>query len=143
MAKTSLGKKLRIQPHQRILILNAPPGYTEALGTLPEGVEMADVPNGACVPEGSFDFVHLFVKNLAELERLGPVAIEAVTYDGLLWMSYPKQSSRVETDLTRDKGWDVMAHAGLRPVTQVAVDDTWSALRFRPEALVGKKSGMR
>ena len=141
MAKTSLGKKLRIQPNQRILILNAPPGYMEALGALPEGVELADVPDGAGVPEGRFDFVHLFAKNLAELERLGPVAIAAVTYDGLLWMSYPKKSSRVETDLTRDQGWDVMAQAGMRPVTQIAVDDTWSALRFRPEALVGKKSG--
>jgi len=91
-------------------------------------------------PEGIFDFVHLFVKNSAELQSLGPTpeAIEAVKVDGLLWISYPKRSSKVETDLTRDVGWEMMAEAGLRPVTQVSVNDIWSALRFRPIDRVGR-----
>lgn len=93
MSKTSLEKKLRIQPGQRMLILNPPPGYLDELD-LPEDVELAER------PEGTFDFVHLFVKNTAELEALGPTAIKAVKYDGLLWMSYPKRSSKVETDLS-------------------------------------------
>lgn len=132
MSKTSLVKKLRIQPGQRALILNPPAGYLDALEELPEDVEVTSEPGGA------FDFVHLFAKNIAELERLGPIAVEAVKYDGLLWISYPKRSSKVETDLTRDVGWEVMAEAGLRPVTQVSVDETWSALRFRPAERVGK-----
>jgi hypothetical protein len=132
MSKTSLAKKLRIQPRQRVLLLNPPPGYRDALGELPEDVELSQE------PEGTFDFAHLFAKNIAELERLGPTAIEAVKYDGLLWVSYPKRSSKVETDLTRDVGWEIMAKAGLRPVTQVSVDETWSALRFRPIERVGK-----
>ena len=131
MSKTPLANKLRIQPGQRILILNPPPGYLDGLD-LPEGVELAER------PEGTLDFVHLFVKNTAELENLGPTAIKAVKYDGLLWISYPKQSSKVETDLTRDVGWEIMAEAGLRPVTQVSIDDVWSALRFRPVEQVGK-----
>ena len=131
MSKTPLAKKLRIQPGQRILILNPPPGYLDELD-LPEGVELAQR------PEGIFDFVHLFVKNSAELQSLGPTAIEAVKVDGLLWISYPKQSSKVETDLTRDVGWEMMAEAGLRPVTQVSVNDIWSALRFRPIDRVGR-----
>ena len=90
------------------------------------------------VPEGKYDFVHLFVTDGAELERLGPVALQSVTYDGLLWISYPKRSSKVETDLSRDVGWEVVANAGLRPVTQVSIDATWSALRFRPFEQVGK-----
>ena len=67
-----------------------------------------------------------------------PAAIAAVAYDGLLWISYPKRSSKVETDLSRDVLWDLMMETGLRPVTQVSIDDVWSALRFRPAEKVGK-----
>ena len=132
MAKSPLVKKLRIQPGQRALILNAPPGYVDQLGELPEGVELSDE------PEGTFDFVHLFVKDIAELERLGPVALQAVRHDGLLWISYPKRSSKVETDISRDVGWGIVTQAGLRPVTQVSIDAVWSALRFRPTERVGR-----
>jgi hypothetical protein len=69
---------------------------------------------------------------------LHSVAIAALKYDGLLWISYPKRSSKVETDLTRDRGWEVMTEAGLRPVTQVSIDALWSALRFRPLERVGR-----
>lgn len=132
MGKTTLARKLRMQPGQRVPIMNAPSGYVEEFDPLPEGIELEEV------PEGKFDFVHLFATNGAELERLGPVALASVTYDGLLWLSYPKRSSKVKTDLSRDVGWDVMADSGLRPVTQVSIDETWSALRFRPTEQVGK-----
>lgn len=132
---TSLSKKLRLQPGQRALVLNAPDRYREWLGPLPEDVELSDS------AEGTFDFVHLFVKDSADLDRLGPVAIQAVRYDGLLWLSYPKKSSKVATDLSRDRGWDLLAAAGLRPVTQISVDDTWSALRWRPVGEVKARSG--
>lgn len=134
MAKTTLARKLQIRSGQRILIINAPPGYIEHLAPLPQGTEIFQT------PEGWFDLVHLFARNIAELEGSASVAIEAAGYDGLLWISYPKKSSEVETDLSRDVGWDVVTGAGLRPVTQVSVDDTWSALRFRPSEEVGKKA---
>jgi len=132
MTRASLVKKLRIQPGQRVLIMNPPPGYMDELGDLPDAVDVVRA------PEGTFDFVHLFVKNVAELDSLGPTAIEAVKNDGLLWVSNPKHSSKVETDITRDVGWDLMAQAGLRPVTQISIDDVWSALRFRPIDRVGR-----
>jgi hypothetical protein len=134
MAKTPLTNKLRMQPGQRALIMNAPPGYMDELGDLPENIELADE------PEGIFDFVHLFVKNVAELEQFGPTAVSAVKHDGLLWISYPKRSSKVETDITRDVGWEAVTQAGLRAVTQVSINDVWSALRFRPVDRIGKKS---
>ena len=56
---------------------------------------------------------------------------------GLAWAAYPKKSSGIETDITRDHGWDALHEAGLRPVRQVAIDDTWSALRFRRIEHVG------
>ena len=126
MSTSSLIKKLRIQPGQRALILNPPAGYFELLGDLPD------------VAEGKFDFVHLLVKDSAELDALRPSALAAVEYDGLLWISYPKRSSKVPTDLSHDVLWELMAGTGLSPVTQIAIDAVWSALRFRPTGRVGK-----
>ena len=132
MASTKLLKKLRMQPGQRALIFNAPGGYLDELGPLPEGVEPAQE------PEGNLDFVRVFAKDLAELEKLAPLAAEAVKHDGLLWVSYPKKSSKVESDLSRDVVWKAVAKTGLRPVRQVSVNDVWLALRFRPPEKVGK-----
>ena len=73
-----------------------------------------------------------------EFASLGPAAIEAIKYDGLLRISYPKRSSRVESDLTRDVMWELMADTGLSPLAQVSIDPVWSALRFRPSNEVGK-----
>ena len=58
---------------------------------------------------------------------------------GLFWISYPKGSSKVPTDLNRDVFWEALEHLGVRPVTQVSVDEVWSALRFRPFAEVGSR----
>jgi hypothetical protein len=132
MAGTRLLKKLRMQPGQRVLILNAPQDYLEELGPLPEGVEVADK------PEGVFDFVQVFAKNMAQLEEQVPVAAETVKHDGLLWVSYPKKSAKVESDLSRDVVWKAVAKTGLRPVTQVSVNDVWSAIRFRSADKVGE-----
>ena len=132
MAQSSLIKKLRMQPGHRVLVLSPPSGYIELLGDFPEGVQVSEE------PEGKYDFVHLFVTNSADLDRLRQTAMDAVEYDGLLWISYPKRSSKVATDLSRDVLWELMKDTGLRPVTQVSVDKVWSALRFRPAELVGR-----
>lgn len=132
MSLSPLVKKLRIQPDQRLLILNAPADYLESLGDLPEGVQLASE------PEGEFDFVQLFLKNRADYERWGATAVAAVKYDGLFWLSYPKKSAKVETDLGRDMMWELVEGTGLRPVTQIAIDETWSALRYRPGEKVGR-----
>jgi hypothetical protein len=132
MAEATLAKKLRIQSGQRVLILNHPPGYMELLGALPDDVTVSHE------PEGDYDLVHLFVKNSTDLKALLSTAVEAVKYDGLFWISYPKQSSKVQTDLNRDVLWELMMETDLRPVTQVSVDQVWSALRFRPAERVGK-----
>ena len=82
--------------------------------------------------KGPFAFVHVFAKDAAELERLAPRGLDALEYDGVFWMSYPKATSALKSDLNRDRGWDVLRARGLRPVSQVSIDETWSALRFRP-----------
>ena len=134
MTQSPLIKKLRIQPGQHLLVLNALPGYIESLGELPEGTRLSEQTD----PEAEYDFCHLFAKNSSELADLVPTAVKAIWYDGLLWISYPKKSSKVETDLSRDTLWELPGATGLRPVTQVSIDVTWSALRFRPSEKVGK-----
>jgi hypothetical protein len=132
MPKTSLLKKLRIQPGQHIMFMNPPDGYFEKLGDLPERVQIVEK------SAAELDFVQLFVMNIADLEEFAPAAIKSIRHDGLLWICYPKKSSKVETDISRDVGWEIMAENGFRPVTQVSIDETWSALRFRPADQVGK-----
>ena len=133
MAETPLVKKLGIKPKYRMLVLNAPGGYRNQLGTLPADAELITTPTSA----GYFDVVHLFARNKAEVERDVPMAIQQIKPGGLLWVSYPKQSSKVSTDLNRDVLWDVFPDKDWRPVTQISIDEVWSALRFRPKSEVG------
>ena len=132
MAISALAKKLRLQDVRRALILNAPEGYLETLGDVPEALEIEQEPSG------EFDFAHLFVKDLNELERFIDRVLQAVEYDAVLWISYPKGSSGVDTDLNRDKLWNALSDRGIRPVTQVSIDKVWSGMRFRPPEEVGR-----
>lgn len=116
----------------RIGFLNAPDGFATALGELPPGVVQPDAPE-----PGSLDLVALFVKSLAELEAQIPAAIALIKYDGLLWICYPKKSSKIKTDIDRDTGWEKMKGLGYAGVAMVAVDETWSAMRYRPQERVG------
>lgn len=131
MTNRTLAKRLLIKPGHTVRTYNAPANYADLLGELPENVQVAD--SGS----GPFDVVHLFAQDSAVLNRDAPEAIKAIKPGGLLWMSYPKRSSKVETDLTRDKGWAVVEAAGWRGIAQVSVDEVWSATRFRPESEVG------
>ena len=134
MTDSSLQRRLQLKPGLKALILNAPEGYVESLGPLPEGIALVDG------PPGTLEFVHLFVRNSAELAIFAPLALAAIRRDGVFWISYPKKSSGVVSDLTRDEGWAPITAAGLRPVTQIAVDETWSAVRWRPIELVKSKT---
>ena len=130
MADTSLIKKLGIKPGHKLLILNAPEGYLETLGTLPEGAEIKTR------AEGNFDLIQIFLYNKADVEKYAPIGIQAVKPGGLLWCTYPKKTAKIKADITRDTGWESVRAVGWRPVTQIAIDETWSALRFRPESEV-------
>ncbi len=119
-------QKLRLPAEGRAAFVNAPAGYVESLG-LPEGIAVTAALDQPC------DFVQLFVRDSGELARLGPPAMSARKPGGVLWFCYPKQSSGITSDLTRDAGWRMVYDAGWRGVASVAVDETWSAVRFRPD----------
>lgn len=119
---TAILNKLKIKPGYSLLVLNSPEGYLKT-------ARQVDIRPAA---KKKYDAVQLFVKNKAELEKHAPKAMASLQDDGLLWICYPKKSAAVKTDLTRDQGWDVVENAGFESVAIVAVDETWSALRFKP-----------
>jgi hypothetical protein len=132
MAETPLAEKLRLKGDQRALVACMPEGYLTRLGEVGKKVDTMPA------PDVEYDFVQVFVKNREELDDCLPKALSAVVFGGLLWICYPKQSSGVETDLNRDILWKLMEPTGWRPVSQVTIDEVWSAVRFRPEQQVGK-----
>lgn len=123
MAMT-LAEKLQIRTNSRILLLNAPAGF-----------QLTDLPSSCTLTReaaGKFECVFLFAQNSADLAAQAPAAFNAIVPDGLFWIAYPKKSANLETDLSRDEGWVPVTQAGYRPIRQIAIDEIWSALRFRP-----------
>jgi len=131
----ALIKKLRLPREGNVLVLQPPEGYLQELGlNEPESSVFEESLSGA------YDYVQLFVVTVQELEQYGPVALRAIKPDGLLWLCYPKGSSKLKTDLSRDKGWDIVRAAGYEAVSLVSVDDTWSAMRYRPLEATTRRS---
>ena len=105
-------------------------GQTLHVNNLPDGVTF-DLPNPPADPRNA-DAVLVFVRNASVLDTVASPAIAAARRDALAWIAYPK-AGKLGTDLSRDSLWQLLKGKGIRPVRQVALDDTWSALRFRPE----------
>ncbi len=124
---TSLAQKLQIKSG-KLIVINAPKGYaeqlTQALGDLTVSTRAA----------GQAEAVLLFVNSLAEAEKLTPKAGQLVKPEGMLWIAYAKGTSKVKTDVNRDKLWAAVQPIGLQPVRMIALDDVWSAMRLKPVA---------
>jgi len=106
-------------------------GQTVAVVGVPDGVPLpASGVNPAAEP-GTADAVIAFVRSKAELDAAADAAIAAARLDRLAWIAYPK-AGKLGTDLNRDVLVALVTERGVRPVRQVAIDETWSALRFRP-----------
>jgi len=123
----ALVTKLQVRPGSRLLLLAAPDGFRARIDPLPGGGSIDESPvNGAV-----YDAIHLFCRDSAALASLAPAALAAYRPGAVLLVSYPKGGAKAGTDLNRDAGWSPLTAAGLRPVRQVAIDGTWSALRWR------------
>jgi hypothetical protein len=77
------------------------------------------------------ELILAFASDRATLARVAARALDLYGVGGRLWFAYPKKTGPVRSDLDRDHGWEPLTQAGLLPVTQVALDHIWSALRFR------------
>ena len=137
MTENPLAKKLKLMPGQRAALIGAPVDYSAELAPLPAGVELLDLDLVDLVDlvdrlDGAFDWLQLFVRNSTELAERLPGVRRALKPAGLLWITFPKGSSKIQTDLTRDKGWEAVGPADLKWINLVSVNDTWSAFSLRP-----------
>lgn len=127
-------KKLNLKDHKEILVLNSPESFEPELALL----------EGVAVKRSLEDIQHVefslaFVTQQNELDTLAKAIVEKVEGDALVWFAYPKASSKKYTcEFNRDTGWAVLGEAGFEPVRQVAIDQDWSALRFRRVAFIKK-----
>jgi methylmalonyl-CoA mutase cobalamin-binding subunit len=112
-----VSSKLQLKPGQSVAVLNPPPGLA-----WPEAVTAATAENA--------DAVVAFVVRHDDLGSAAQ-AVEAARADRLAWICYPK-GGQLGTDLNRDRLVAALTGQGVQPVRQVSIDDTWSALRFRP-----------
>ena len=134
---TPLPKKLGIKDGYRVALIHAPEDVTAELRAALENCRMVK-PAG-----GSLDFVFLFAKSRAALERELPTAAKSLAPAGMLWIAWPKKSSGVSTDLDGNIVRDTGLGAGLVDIKVCAVTDVWSGLKFvipvkdRPKAKSG------
>jgi hypothetical protein len=105
-----------------VAIHNAPPGYDRTLGALPAGVTRPK--------RGPLDFIQFFTKERRELEAALPRLKGAMAQTGMLWVSWPKGSSKVPTDLNENAVRELALKHGLVDVKVCAVDETWSGLKL-------------
>ena len=128
----NLQDKLKAKEGYKVLLMNSPL-EAKLLFADPDKLKIVTRPEKEC------DLLLLFVRNCADVEAIvGPV-LKSLKDDGILWIAYPKQSSGIKTDLNRDNGWEPLYKEGFGPVSQIAIDATWSALRFRSESKIQRK----
>jgi hypothetical protein len=119
--KKEIAKKLKIKPDHTVLVLNSPEGYLSKSSTAERKI----------IAGKRYDFVQLFVINKQQLDKFFPKVLKTLKRETLLWITYPKKSSAIKTDISRDYGWEVLDKNGYEANALVAIDETWSALRFR------------
>jgi hypothetical protein len=120
--------KLNYKGQERIALINSEEDFFLSLSDELRGVVL----DKEIDPRYPYSFIILFVKCIAEVEKLTPMALHNLMADGILWFCYPKKNSKkYSTDLDRDHGWKTLNDSGLQGVRMVSIDDDWSAFRFR------------
>ena len=121
---TPLIKKLGIKGGFKIRILNPPDNYWDLVGPLPKDVLVAKQ------LRGPLDFIHFFTKERKTLMQQFPKLHKALAFDGMLWISWPKKASKVQTDVDENVVRDIGLTNGLVDVKVAAIDEIWSGLKF-------------
>ena len=121
---TPLIKKLGIKEGMTLVVVNSPVNYEDLLGGLPKGTQETKSLRAQA------GFIHYFTKSQSELRKTFPRLKKTLAENGMLWISWPKASSKVLTDLNENHVRDIGLLTGLVDVKVCAVDDTWSGLKF-------------
>lgn len=123
-SKKTLIEKLGIREGLKIIVINPPENYIRTLGKLPKNVlNLQEL-------KGPSDFIHFFTKEKKELEDKFPILKKELSQNGVLWISWPKGSSKVKTDLNENIVRKIGLKNGVVDVKICAVDETWSGLKF-------------
>ena len=125
-------QKLKIKEGSTILTFNAISDYKKSLGPLPAGTKITE--SGK-----TFSQVHWFVKDRVQMEKELKKVLPLIKDDIVCWIFYPKGSSKIQTDLTRDKGWDELLKHDMQWISLISFDETWSAFGMRQKSEQDKK----
>jgi hypothetical protein len=120
-------QKLNLKDHNPILVLNPPESFEPELKTLHNVTVLRDL-------QGLEDlgFSLAFVTKQQEVDKLAKAIAKRAKGDSVVWFAYPKGSSKkYKSEINRDTGWQVLGKQGFEPVRMVAIDEDWSAVRFR------------
>ncbi len=121
---TPLAKKLGIDVGSRIYLSDAPKNYLTLVAPLPEGIRVVRK------IDGETDIVHIFSTERAHLAAALRATLKRIKPDGTIWVSWPKKSSKVPTDITEDTIREVALPMGLVDIKVCAVDEVWSGLKL-------------
>ena len=119
--------KLNLKDQKDIVIENAPASFEPEIASL-KGLVVRRSMSGA----KQVDFSLSFVTKQKEVDALAKAVARKAAGDAIVWLAYPKKSSKkYACEFNRDSGWPSMGEAGFEPVRMIAIDEDWSALRFR------------
>lgn len=128
-------EKLNLRDQAQLLVLNAPESFEPQLARLRGRSIVRSLKDCPQV-----EFALIFVSRRKQLNDLAAAVTRRAADDPLLWFAYPKGTSRkYSCDFSRDHGWEVLYEAGFDTVRQVAIDEDWSALRFRRSKYINRK----
>jgi hypothetical protein len=128
-------EKLQLKDTQEIVVLNAPESFEPELATL-HGITI----HRALNPVKKAAFLLAFITSKVEADALAAPVSERAEGDAIVWFAYPKGTSKkYKCDFNRDNGWDHIEALGFETVRAIAIDEDWSALRFRRTEFVKAK----
>jgi hypothetical protein len=131
-------KKLNYKEYKRIAIINAEEHFLTELTKELNDIKIDREIDQRC----PYEFIMVFVRSVDEVEHFAPIALHNLTADGILWFSYPKKTSeKYTTGPERDRGWKSLNEAGFHGIRMVAIDNDWSAMRFRNMKYIKSASG--
>lgn len=125
MPDKSVAQKLLFKENYKVLLLNEPENYRAMLGELPDKVTIS------AEAKGMFDLAQVFITSKKEMETELKKVRGSLKPAALLWLTYPKGTSRTKADINRDIIREYVEANGFKTVSLISVDDTWSALRVK------------
>jgi len=143
-------KKLNYKDQKQIVVLNSPESFSPNIEAMKPRCRVKDR-----LKDEMVSFLLVFVTTSDEIKHQAVFLKGKLSDDAVVWFAYPKKTSRkYESDISRDKGWQPLGDLGFEPVRQIAIDEDWSALRFRnpdfiktmrrnPEMVLSKKGKER